>query len=103
MPPPHEMPIDITKLLSASARYLSRCFLSNQSLFSIPQGHPHRTTFKFSATLLLSQLGGVMVVLPSKLRLSQQLRDRRSGGKLHLSERVAAQEKEMIGRGRDAS
>ena len=33
--------------------------LSNPSLFSTLRGHPHRTTFELSATLLLPRLGAV--------------------------------------------
>src|SRR6266702_1557536 len=57
MPSPHETPIDITKLLRASARYLSLRLPVQQSLFSTSQRHPYRTTFEFSATFLLSPLG----------------------------------------------
>jgi hypothetical protein len=39
---------------------ISLCvFLSNQSLFFTPQGHPYRITFELSATLLLSRLGAL--------------------------------------------
>jgi hypothetical protein len=34
--------------------------LSNQSLFSSLRGHPHRTTFELSATLILSRLAAVL-------------------------------------------
>jgi hypothetical protein len=38
-------------------------FLSNQSLFFTPQGHPYRITFELSPTLLLSRLGAVLFCL----------------------------------------
>src|SRR5215831_8621345 len=34
--------------------------LSNASLFSTLRGHPHRTTFELSTTLLLSRLSAVL-------------------------------------------
>ena len=44
-------------------------FLSDQSLFPTPQGHPHRTTLALSATLLLSRLG---LCFPASLRGERQ-------------------------------
>jgi hypothetical protein len=44
-------------------------FLSDQSLFPTPQGHPHRTTLALSATLLLSRLG---LRFPASLRGQRQ-------------------------------
>jgi hypothetical protein len=41
-------------------------FLSDQSLFPTPQGHPHRTTLALSATLLLSRLGALLSRISSR-------------------------------------
>jgi hypothetical protein len=60
MPLPHDVTIYITKLSPASARYLSLFLLVQPILFPAPQGHPYRTTFELSATLLLSRLGAVL-------------------------------------------
>jgi len=52
-------PIYITKLSVLSARYLSLCFLSNQSFSPLPKSSLP-TTFQLSATLLSLWLGAVL-------------------------------------------